>query len=184
MPNTAVILMDCWAYSDSDPMRAANLRSQLCANINNFFQHNAQNISVTINACYYPGTLNPLINVDACPGFVNATEQEDFAKIYDKYLPTVIYYLGMHWNRCIRTRPLGYAVVQEILKHRATKPVHLLAKQSCTIELVEHRPGKQYSPTYERWPDFARDSVTELDHVHDDVYEIVGIHKDWDGRLR
>jgi hypothetical protein len=183
MKSCVVILMDCWEYSDADPMRVADLRSKMCTNINHFFLQHQNTIQATINACYNPGKLHHEIDTNSCPGYVDATEPSQLLEIIEKTSANTVWYLGMHWNRCIRSRPLGYAVVKHLLSDR-NKPVQLLAKQSCTLELIEVYPGKQHSPTYERVPNFAQDTVTELTHVEDDVYEIVGIRKDWDGKLR
>lgn len=162
-------------------MRVADLRSRMCTNINNFFTQYQRFIKATINACYSPGILHHKIDKTKCPGYVDATEPQQFVQVFKQHTVKDIWYLGMHWNRCIRSRPLGYAVVQELVHDQ---PVRMLAKQDCTLELKEIYPGKQYSPTYEREPDFTQDAVTDLKPVQDDVYQILGVKKTWDGKLR
>ena len=179
-----VVLMDCWEYTEKDPMRTANLRSEMCVNINKFIANRTDSIQVVINACYSPGVLNQEIDTKIGTVFVDATTPEQFAKIYQQHSVDTIWYLGMHWNRCIRSRPLGYAMMQGILDKLTQKSVGLYAKQNCTIELIEYFPGVQHSPTFERFPNFQDDKVTELEHLSDDVYQIIGIKKNWDGKLR
>ena len=176
--------MDCWEYTEKDPMRTANLRSEMCVNINKFIANRTDSIQVVINACYNPGVLNTEIDTKIGTVFVDATTPEQFAKIYQQHSVDTIWYLGMHWNRCIRSRPLGYALMKEILAKLTQKSVKLYAKQDCTIELIEQHPVKQHSPTHEQFANFANDEVTELEHVYNDVYRIIGIKKTWDGKFR
>ena len=81
-----VILMDCWEYTKKDPMRIANLRSEMCVNINKFIADQKDSIQTVVNACYNPGVLNTEIDTKIGPEFLNATTPEQFAKIYKRKL--------------------------------------------------------------------------------------------------
>jgi hypothetical protein len=104
--------------------------------------------------------------------------------VQDKNYKFNIWLLGMHWNRCVRTRLLGYLNLLETLTTE-NLDVKVLTKMDCVLEnLIERRgvPGIS-SITYERFPDFNRETVTDLQHVEEQVYQILGTHHNWDGTI-
>jgi len=184
MKDTLVILMDCWDYKPGETSSKDNLRSTMCKNINDFVEDNSNRIHMVVDAHY------DLANRPAHPDIskedwrVSVLHMEDVDPvvqiIHDQKIKNV-YYLGIHWNRCIRNRQLGYVQIMERLQGLGIQ-VNIYTVKNCTLENI-HTERRQHAPVYERVPDFASDPVTELKHVEGDIWQILGTRKDWNGKI-
>jgi hypothetical protein len=171
-PDTVIILIDCWEYSplnDSPESIQADLRAQMCHNIRDFVEDEAPRIHRVYNALY-SGNLNP--NLD----LANWSVPVQFELILQPIIMDIIkhniqqvYYMGQHWNNCIRWRLTGYRNLLAALR-TGQHDVRVLAKQSCTLEhVIINDPWSG-----ERFPDFANDAKTTMVPVKGDVWQILG----------
>jgi len=178
MKDSIVILMDCWDYTPGEVTAQANLRKSMCENINDFVVDNSYRICKVFNT-QYGETLNPDIDLRSWPVPAEDTLLLDpiIKTIKDHSIKTV-WYMGIHWNMCIRHRPTGYQPLIESLTKQQID-LKILAKQCCTLKHVKQH-GKVIR---EEVPDFANDPVTELEHVEGDTWQILGTRKDWNGKI-
>ena len=170
--------MDCWAYKANETVLAKhNLRNKVMQNINKFLLDvNAH----TLSASYDNMELHPSLNADLID--YHSTDFNYFKKLYELHQYKNIWYLGLFWNRCIRTRELGYQVVSEYLQTKDFQ-CKLLAKPSCTLELKEVHPGKQHSSVYEQDACFEDGTITLTKNIAEDTYVIQGTNPDWNGKI-
>ena len=178
MKDSIIILMDCWDYSPNDITAKNNLRKPMCENINQFVREHRGQIAKVFNT-QWGRILNPNIGLRTWGLPVEDTW------VLDPILKTIkdnkikyIWYMGIHWNMCIRHRPTGYQPLIEALT-RQQIDLKILVNQSCTLQHVKQN-GKVIR---EEVPNFALDSVTELEHVQDQTWQILGTRKDWDGTI-
>lgn len=180
MKTSVVILMDCWAYQDSETELAEkNLRKPVMQNINQFLQNNTS--YTVVSACYNHMPLHPDLNSELIDHHI--TTLDEFKNLFPACTFDVVWYLGLHWNRCIRSRELGYQCVGEYLQ-QINCNCKFMTKPSCTLELKEVRPGKQHSPVYEQPADFQNQRITVTEKTDHDEYIIHGTNPEWDGRVR
>ena len=170
--------MDCWAYKANETVLAKhNLRAPVMQNINKFLLNMDAH---TLSASYNNTELHPSLDVGLID--YHSTDLIFFKKLYELHQYKNIWYLGLHWNRCIRARELGYQYVSEYL-HSINSQCKLLAKPSCTLELKEVYPGKQHSPVYEQGARFKDRTITLTKKIAEDTYVIKGTNPDWNGKI-
>jgi len=170
--------MDCWDYSPNDVTAKDNLRKPMCENINEFVNKHSNRLAKVFNT-QWGRKLNPHIGLHTWPVEVEDTWVLDpiIKTIQEIHIKTV-WYMGIHWNMCIRHRPTGYQpLIERLTKHGLD--VNIYARENCTLKHVKHH-GRVVC---ERVPDFATDPVTELQHVQDQTWQILGTRKDWDGTI-
>ena len=170
--------MDCWDYTPGDITAKDDLRKPMCENINAFIDENSHRVCKVFNT-QWGRILNPNIGLRswAVPVEDTLLLNSIIKTIKDNNIKTV-WYMGIHWNMCIRHRPTGYQPLIDALTTQQIE-VKILAKQSCTLKHVKH-DGKVIR---EEVPDFANDPVTELEHVEGDIWQILGTRKDWNGKI-
>ena len=178
MKDSIIILMDCWDYSPNEVTAKDNLRKPMCENINQFVREHYGQIAKVFNT-QWGRILNPNIGLRTWGLPVEDT------LVLDPILKTIkdnkikyVWYMGIHWNMCIRHRATGYQPLIEQLTSQGID-VNIYVNQNCTLKHV-----KQHNRVVrEQIPDFASDSVTELKHIEGDTWQILGTRKDWDGTI-
>ena len=165
-----VVLVDCWdyvfAYQHSDEFFVNfknNLRKTAFHNICNFILNNEVDLVVT--ASYeYPmhAKLRPLKKLDNCIEILELDKFENTVFADDS--PIDIYYMGAHWNACIRNRPVGWRNVQSIARKKNID-CRILFKNKTLIDEIDGR--------FECWPDFDNDRETLSHRINDDTWELV-----------
>ena len=179
MKNSLIILMDCWAYRDTEvDLQDKNLRKPVMQNINQFLQNNTS--YTVISACYNHMPLHPDLNAKLIDHHI--TTIEEFKNFFLSQNFDAIWYLGLHWNRCIRSRELGYQCVSEFIQ-QSSHQCKILTKPSCTLELKEVYPGKQHSPVYEQLANFEDQTITMTKKISFDEYLIQGTNPNWNGKI-
>ena len=165
-----VVLVDCWdyvfAYQHSDDYFINfknNLRKIAFENIHNFILNN--DVDSIVTASYgYPlhAKLRPLKKNANC---IEILELRDFEeKVFVDDSPIDIYYMGAHWNACIRNRPVGWRNVQHLAQEKNID-CRILFKNKTLIDEVDGR--------LECWPDFDNDKETLSYKVNDDTWQLV-----------
>jgi hypothetical protein len=178
MTKDLVILMDCWAYKDHETdLAEKDLRAPVMENINQFLRSGNRDV---LSASYANMPLHKSLDNNLID--FHSTDFNFFQELFNKNNYENIWYLGLHWNRCIRSRELGYQCVNEFLQS-INKRCKILTKQSCTLELKETKPGKQYSPTYEQTANFKDQSITMTKKIAPDTYIIQETNPVWNGKI-
>ena len=116
-----VVLIDCWDYdkNDLDANVENNIRYHVFSNIKKSIANN--HIDLIVDATYDNRTIHPeLTSVASSKKCVKILELSDFEnKVLSGNEPLDIYYMGMHWNQCIKNRPVGWENVLTVVKRKA-----------------------------------------------------------------
>jgi hypothetical protein len=162
-----VILIDCWEGSQN----TEDLRSVMCSNIINNIQ--VIEPELVIFATYGKTALHPILKNHTFQNQVNATSIEEFENLLEQllhnYKPTTIncWFFGLHWNSCIKDRPLGWYNVHQFLLQKKLDVV-LLAREDCTLKIPV-----EISEYLEVWADFEYDSMTMLNPISNGNWIII-----------
>jgi len=165
-----VVLVDCWdyvfAYQHSDDFKynfKNNLRKIAFENIHNFVLNNAADLIVTASYGYpMHSKLRPLKKLDNCIEILDLDEFENTVFVDDS--PIDIYYMGAHWNACIRNRPIGWRNIQSVAQEKNID-CRILFKNKTLIDEIDGQ--------FECWPDFDNDDETLSFKINDDTWQLV-----------
>ena len=119
--NQIVVLIDCWDYdkNDLDANVENNIRYHVFSNIKKSIANN--HIDLIVNATYdnraIHSILKPIVKSKKCVKILELLDFEN--KVLDGNEPLDVYYMGMHWNQCIKNRPVGWENVLSVIKRKA-----------------------------------------------------------------
>lgn len=163
-----VILIDCWAGY----LGPLDLRSKMCENIKRSI--NAIGPDLIIFATYGK-KLHPVLKGSNFSNTANALSLEEFkVAINELNLLTDIrcWFFGLHWNSCIKDRPMGWKSVYSFFHHQGLH-IDLLSREDCTLKIPF-----ELSKELEIWPDFEHDTITKLSYVSNGNWIIHPDYKD------
>jgi len=115
------VLIDCWDYDDYDLDANVqnNIRCHVFSNIKKFITNN--HVDLIVDATYDNRPIHPtlasVVNSKKCIKILELSEFEN--KVLDGNEPLDVYYMGMHWNQCIKNRPVGWENVLSVIKSKA-----------------------------------------------------------------
>ena len=106
-----------WIYHDLDINIKNNIRYYVFSNIKKFIANN--HVDLIVDATYdrpIHSILAPVVNSKNC---IKILELSDFEnRVLSDNEPLDIYYMGMHWNQCIKNRPVGWENVLTVVKRK------------------------------------------------------------------
>lgn len=78
-----------------------------------------------------------------------------------------IWFFGIHWNQCIRSRELGWNNIKNYAKKIWQKDIDILFKDNCTLKIPYEK-----SEFTEEWPVISGDRITVCSHVGDHTWKL------------
>jgi hypothetical protein len=75
---------------------------------------------------------------------------------------TKIWMFGLHWNMCIKDRPVGWKSLYTHAKQNWNNDVEIWSREDCTLILPYNDLGETLD--YETWPEFEYDRLTACKH--------------------
>lgn len=166
MRKKVVVLIDCWDFQNTDHKRNKknNFRRTAFKHIQHFVENTK--IHLVVDSIYDEEPHPNIQKLIERHNVKKILELQPFVrKIFSDQSPIDLYYMGMHWNVCIRDRPVGWS---NILSYISDNNI------DCRILFKENTIVAYDEKEIEHWPNFEQDKRTLCSKINDTTWQLLG----------